>query len=375
MPPASTKKIALFTALAFLLVAALLIAWRSWPAAQSSSRQQLLQLVPTDSTAVIFLDLDEFRSSPFLAKLYSWAPRPAEDSEYAQFVHDSGFSYERDLNKAVVAISHHGASTNLLAIADGKFDRKKIETFLSRSGTSALLGKLRVFVLSGGSLDKPVSLAFLSDQRIAITDSQNLAEVLSASASQSGHAEWNSRFERLAGTPLFAVIRQDPAMRDALNTAAPGGFRSPQLSALLDQLQWISIAGKPDGDQLRVVSEGECLSDVTTGQLREFLQGIQLLAQNGLNDPKLRQQMNPDERATYLDILKSADVQKIDRGEWKTVRVVLSITPKFLDLAKVSSLTAPRVEEPAPAEKPKQKSGKSPGKERAKEHLEGQSSE
>jgi hypothetical protein len=70
--------------------------------------------------------------------------------------------------------------------------------------------------------------------------------------------------------------------------------------------------------------------------------------------------MNPDERAAYLDMLKSADVQKVDRGEWKTVRVVLSITPKFLDLANVSSLTAPRVEEPTPAEKPKQKSGKSP---------------
>jgi hypothetical protein len=69
--------------------------------------------------------------------------------------------------------------------------------------------------------------------------------------------------------------------------------------------------------------------------------------------------MNPDQRAAYLDILKSADVQKIDRGEWKTVRVVLSITPKFLDLASASSLTAPKAEEPAPAEKPKQKSGKS----------------
>jgi hypothetical protein len=360
MPPASTTKFALFAALALAFVAALLFAGHFWPETQSSSRQQLLQLVPTDSTAVIFLDLDELRSSPFLVKLYSWAPRPAEDSEYAQFVRDSGFSYERDLNKVVIAISHRGASTNLLAIADGKFERKKIETFLNRSGTPTQQGKLKVFLLDGSSHDKPVSLAFLSDQRIAVADTQNLSGLLSASTSQSGHAEWNSRYDRLAGTPLFAVIRQDAAMQSALDAAAPGGFRSPQLSALLDQLQWISIAGKPDGDHLRVVSEGECLSQVATEQLRDFLQGIQLLAQNGLNDPKLRQQMNPDEREAYLDILKSADVQKIDRGEWKTVRVVLSITPKFLDLASVSSLTVPRAEEPAPAEKPKQKSGKSP---------------
>ena len=361
MPTTSTKKFAVFAALAILIVAALLVARHFAPGAQSSSRQELLQLVPPDSTAVIFLDLDEFRTSPFLAKFYSWAPQPTEDSEYAQFVRDSGFSYERDLRKIVVAISHQGKFSSLLAIADGKFDRKKIEAFLNRSGASPQQGKLKVFLLNGRSPYRPLSLAFLSDNRIAIADSPDLAKVLSASASQSGHAEWNSRFERLAGTPLFAVIRQDPAMRDVLNAAAPGGFRSPQLSGLLDQLQWISVAGKPEGDQLRVVSEGECLSEVATGQLRDFLQGIQLLAQNGLNDPKLRQQMNPGEREVYLDILKSADVQKIDRGEWKTVRVVLSITPKFLDLASVSPLTAPKAEPPTlPAEKPKQKSGKSP---------------
>lgn len=361
MPPTSAKKLALFAALAVLVVAALIIARRSSPGAQSSARQELLQLVPPDSTAVIFLDLYEFRSSPFLAKLYSWAPRPTEDSEYAQFVRDSGFSYERDLKKIVVAISERGTSKSFLAIADGEFDRKKIEAFLNRSGVSAQQGKLRVFLLSGSSLDKPLSLAFLSDHRIAIADSQNLAEVLSAGASQSGHAEWNSRFERLGGTPAFALIRPDPRIRDTLNAAAPGGFRSPQLSGLLDQLQWISVAGKPDGDRLRLVSEGECLSEVTTARLSDFLQGIQLLAQDGLNDPKLRQQMNPNEREAYLDILKSADVQKIDRGEWKTVRVVLFITPKFLDLASVSSLTAPKAEQATPpAEKPKQKSGKSP---------------
>jgi hypothetical protein len=192
--------------------------------------------------------------------------------------------------------------------------------------------------------DKPLSLAFLSDSRIAITDSENLSAVLPGAASESGHAEWNERFERLAGTPIFAVIRQDSTLQRALNAAAPGGYRSPALSTLLNQLQWISIAGKPDGDVLRVVSEGECLSDSTASQLRDFLQGVLLLAQNGLNDAKLRQQMNSEEREAYLEILKSADVQKIDRVEWKSVRVVLFVTPRFLDLARLPSVTVPAEE-------------------------------
>src|SRR5205823_9981270 len=85
---------------------------------------------------------------------------------------------------------------------------------------------------------------------------------------------------------------------------------------------------------LRVVAEGESLSDVTASQLSDFLQGMQLLAQNGLNDPKLRQQMNPEERDVYLKLLKGTQVDKIGRGESKSVRVVFPITPQFLKIAK-----------------------------------------
>jgi hypothetical protein len=351
-----TRNVALVATLALLLVVALLVAGHYWSNSANSSRQQLWQWIPSDSAAVAFLDFEQFRQSPFLATFYSWAPHPSEDSEYAEFVRDTGFSYERDLQAALVAISTHGTSTNFLAVADGIFDRKKIEAFLDRTGAAVQQGKLKVFSIHDPSRQiRPVWLAFLSDQRIVATDAPSLASVLASAANHAGHAEWESRFDRLAGTPLFVVLRQDPVLQNALNSAAPGGLRSPQLSSLLNQLQWVSIAGKPDGQQLRTVVEGECLSDLAITQLRDILQGILLLAQNGLNDPKLRQQMNPEEREAYLEILKGAEVQKIDRGDWKTVRVALSITPKFLDLARAASLAAPTAEAPAAAEAPKEK--------------------
>jgi len=80
-----------------------------------------------------------------------------------------------------------------------------------------------------------------------------------------------------------------------------------------------------------------------------------MLAQNGLNDPKLRKQMNPDERDAYLEILKSADIQKIDRGEWKSVRVVLAITPRFLDMARASALARPATDTSSAPETSKKK--------------------
>jgi hypothetical protein len=348
MPSSRNKGILIIVAAVVLLIAGATLALHFSSGRDADERGQLLRLVPADSTAVIFLDLDQFRASPFLAKLYTWAPHPAEDSEYAQFVRDTGFSYERDLKRAAIAVSNHDATTELLAIADGKFDRKKIETFLNRSGKSTQQGKWKIYLLNASVGDRPLSLTFLSDSRIAVTDSGNLAAALSRASSEAGHGEWNERFERLAGAPLFAVIRQDPSLQDAMNAATPGGFRSPALSTLLNQLQWISIAGKPDGDVLRVVSDGECQSDRTTSQLRDVLQGVLLLAQNGLNDPRLRQQMNPEEREAYLEILKNADIQRIDRGEWKSVRVALSVTPRFLDVASLPSPVAPPDKAPTP---------------------------
>jgi len=341
MPFTSSRKLALALIAALVVIAAVLAVAHFSADSNSAARGQLLRIIPPDSTAIIFLDLDALRQSPFLAKLYAWAPAPSEDSEYSQFVGDSGFSYERDLKHLLLAISNHGPTTDLLAIADGKFDRKKMELILNKNGTASQQGQWTVFHLGSTAEKKKLSVTFLSNQRIAITDATDLSAALNAASANPSRAEWNSRFERVAGTPFFAVIRQDFAIQSALNTNAPGSFRSPQLSALLNQLQWISLAVKPDGDQLRLVAEGECLSEPTTTQLRDFLQGIVLLAQNGLNDPKLRQQINPEERQAYQEILKGADVQKLDRGEWKSVRVVLPLTTKFLDVARAASAKAP----------------------------------
>src|SRR5262249_14871436 len=90
-----------------------------------------------------------------------------------------------------------------------------------------------------------------------------------------------------------------------------------------------------EGDILRVVAEGETLTDAAASQLRDFLQGIQLLAQTGLNDGKLRQSMNPEERDAYVELVRGTEIEKINRSEAKTVRVIVPITAQFLKIAKV----------------------------------------
>ena len=332
-------------AVVIALAAASFFAYRRWTYTPTAARDEILSLLPADASAVLFIDLRELRHAPFIAALYTWAPKPQPDVDYAQFLQETGFDYERDLDLFAIAVIKHDPHTTLFAIADGKFDRPRISRYALKAGTVAKMSGHEIFFLPASEDGKKISFAFLSNRRIALTDDSNSASLASSQKRSEDADEWHARFERLAGSPLFAIIRQDAAPGAALAAQAPGGLRSPQLSALLDQLQWIVLSGKPENDRLRIVAEGESAADTTARQLADMLNGVVILAQAGLNDSKTRQRLDPTVREAYLDVLRSADISKIDRGDTKSVRVVLELTPQFLGAARSASPLSP---EPTP---------------------------
>lgn len=303
----------------------------------SATRAALLALMPPDASYVLFADVAEIRNSPFAMQLYKWVPPAQIDPEYSRFLRDTGFDYERDLDRVAIAVLKRGSAATVFAVADGRFDRKKIEAYVAHAGAPLNGGTNQIFSLPINDSSRNISLAFLRADRIALTDDSNVAALLSSPAKNEDARQWQERFERLAGSPVFAVIRQDAAASNALASQAPGGFQSPQLSALLNQLLWITLAGKPEGDTLRVVAEGECAEDRTARQLADLLGGTLLLAQAGLNGADMRRQLAPQARDAYLQILRSADIASLDRGETKSVRVIFDVTPKLLEVAKTAA--------------------------------------
>lgn len=297
-----------------------------------ATRNEMLARMPANANAVVFLDLAALRASPFLAQLFAWAPRPAPDEDYAQFMQATGFNYERDLDRVALAFSRASTGSLLFVIADGRFDRRKIEAYARRSGKIEVRNGATIFSIVPGGTSRALFFTFLREDRMAWTNDPAVAALFSQPDPFA--AEWRERYVRLAGTPLFAVIREDSSAASALAQQAPGGFRSPQLAALLAQLQWISIGAKPDGELLRVVAEGECESEATMRQLSDILSGILLLVQGGLNGADMRQKLDPQLREGYLELLRSAEVQKVDRGSSKAVRVVFDVTPKLLQAAR-----------------------------------------
>ena len=99
---------------------------------------------------------------------------------------------------------------------------------------------------------------------------------------------------------------------------------------------------KPDGDQLRVVAEGESSNEARIRQLKEMLGGLLILAQAGLDDPKTRKQLDPKLRDAYVALLKSAEVEKLDRGSSQSVRLIFEVTPQLLESARTVPMVADR---------------------------------
>ncbi len=331
---------------------ALLDAYWRWHDAGVRTRDAVLSAMPPDASAVLFADLAELRSAPFATQFYNWIPKSQADAEYAQFLRETGFDYERDLDRVAIAVIKDEKESKLFAVAEGRFDRKKIGAYASRSETRETRGGREILSVPLSDSARKISFTFLSKEEVALTDAGDLAAFLAPLPNSTDARQWRERFTREAGSPVFAVIRQDAAAGSALASRTPGGFQSPQLSALLDQLQWITLAGKPQDNALRIVAEGECTSEQTARQLADLLNGVLVLAQAGLSGPKTRQQLDPRIRDAYLELLKGADVSRFDRGETKSVRVVFDITPKLLEAATITVPAAPAPAVPAiPARK------------------------
>jgi hypothetical protein len=310
--------------------------YREFVARKESSRGDMLSSMPAGAGAVFFADVDALRHAQFFAQLLAWAPKPQADADYTQFLHDTGFDYERDLDRVAIAVEKRGTDSLLFAVADGRFDRKKITAYALKSGTCSIQKSREICSVPPSDPSRTISFTFWKNDRLALTNSAQLLELLKGPQKNADTRDWQTRFERLAGSAVFAVIRQDATLGAALSAEAPGGWRSPQLSTLLDQLQWITLAGIPENDRLRFVAEGESPAEATVRQLSDLLNGVVLIAQAGLNDAKTRQQLDPVAREAYLELLNSADISKLDRGDSKAVRVVLEITPKFLESARTT---------------------------------------
>jgi hypothetical protein len=343
----NARKKAAFGVAGGMILAAAFVLYFVWFRGALPERVALLSLMPGSAETVLFVDLNDLRQAPFFADLLAWAPTPALDPAYDQFRRDTGFDYEKDLDRIAVAFEKHEAQQIFFAVANGGFDQKKIKDYAAKSGSVQKQAGTEIFSIPvTGSLEH-ISFTFLRSDLIAFTNAADLSSFLKPPKT-SESADWHARFERVAGSPFFVILRND-GIAEAMGSQpgaqrlaqrATGGLTSPQLSSLLMQLQWISVAAKPQNDRLRIIAEGEGSEERSARQLADLLNGVVLLARAGLGNARTQQQISAPTRDVYIELLKSVEVSRVDRGDAKSVRLIFDATPQLLKSAPSSSPAA-----------------------------------
>jgi hypothetical protein len=131
-----------------------------------------------------------------------------------------------------------------------------------------------------------------------------------------------SRIQRVAGAPLFAVARTD---RLPSSIYAPL-HNSAQLEQIARSVQAITIAGQPDRDNLRITLDAECDAMKNAMQLGFLLETGKMAGSMALSDPRTRRQITKDQYDFLEALISHASINPQN----KTVRVNLVITPDML---------------------------------------------
>lgn len=299
----------------------------------SGPAPNILMELPPDATAIAYIDvaaLRKLQNSPLSAVLGLTTNGPQADREYADFVRDTGFDYARDLDQAAIAFwptnlapaANAAGDDPALAIADGRFDRPKIEAYAAHAGgKTEQRGARTIHIVPGHPV---VSFEFLSPTRIAIASGKKSADLLDVSAASQRDSAMQARINRVAGAPIFAVARTDSLPASFYTNLAS----SPQLEHLVRSIRGLSLAGQPQGDQIHVALDAECDSMKNAFEISTLLDGFRLIGSMALSDPKTRRQLQATpEQAAFLEaLIKHAQVSHQDR--W--VRVSLDLTPAML---------------------------------------------
>jgi hypothetical protein len=307
--------------------------------ADASPAPELLSEVPAGAPTLIYADLAAIRASTFYEQRPDKGPIAIPDRDYADFVQSTGFDFEKDLDRVVIASWPAGLSPDqnkqdqkkTVVVAEGRFDRRKIHDYATRKGKIDHQAGREVFLFpTDNQAGLPAgqagwnSIFFLDDHRVAIVEGPSIAPLLAQHDDGSAADPARERATRVAGSAIFAISRVPPIP----DNYSPGGVQSAQLMNLARSVRWVTLAARPEGNDLRVSIEGECQTPTDARELQAALEVFRLFGRAGLESPKTRESMDPVTFGVLESVLKTADVS----ATAERVRILVEFTPDILKL-------------------------------------------
>ncbi len=322
------------TAIAIVGAALFYFGFRRSDVANASPAPELISEVPAGATTVIYADLAAIRASTFYQQRPDKGPIAVPDRDYSDFVKSTGFDFENDLDSVAIALWPGGMSQDqskpdprkTIVLAEGRFDRRKIHDYALREGRVDHQEGREVFLFPTDDHKSWNSVSFLDDHRIAIVEGPSIAPLLDHVGDPSAPDPARERAARVAGAAVFAISRVPPIP----DNFSPGGVQSAQLINLARSVQWVTLAARPEGNDLRVSLEGECQSATDAREIQAALEMLRVFGKAGLETPKTQQSMDPATYGVLDSVLKNADVS----ASAEQVRIQMEFTPDILKLAE-----------------------------------------
>lgn len=329
----SRKTLLISAGVAAAAIAAVLLLYgnfRRSATAHASPAPELLSALPAGAPTLVYLDLAVVRASSFYQHRPDKGPIAIPNQDYANFVGSTGFDFEKDLDRVVVAswpASTGKEQRKSVVIAEGRFDRTKIRDYATRKGKLDRQQGRDVFLFPTGDRMGMNSVTFLDDHRIALVAGPSVAPLFAGHSDDPAGDPARERAARLDGAAAFAISRVPPIPN---NSGAGGmqGAAAAQLMSLARSVQWITLAARPEGDNLRISLEGECDNGTDALQLKTALELMRMFGRAGLESAKTRQSMDPAALGVLESVLKSADISATS----ERVRILVELTPDILKL-------------------------------------------
>jgi len=306
--------------------------------ANASPAPDLLSALPAGAPTVVYLDLVAMRASSFYQHRPDKGPIAVPNQDYADFVRSTGFDFEKDLDRVVIASwppTSAKEPTKNIVIAEGRFDRAKIRDYATRKGKLDHQQGREVFLFPGKDRMGMNSFTFLDDHRIALVTGPSIAPLFAPNSNDPAAADpARERAARLDGAAMFVITRVPP-IPDNAGAGGMQGAATAQLISLARSIQWLTLALRPEGDNLRISLEGECDNSTDALQLKSALELMRMFARAGLENSKPNQSMDKATLAMLQTVLTSAEVtQAAER-----VRILIELTP---DVFKLSQTPKPQ---------------------------------
>jgi hypothetical protein len=256
-----------------------------------------VRLLP-DSDAVLYANLEPIRLLTAMGK----KPAGDRDSQYEEFVRETGFDFDRDLDRAAFAI-HYGTGsdpeTRYSEILQGRFDHSKVSQYLAKLSNNAIEHyqgyDIYVIPLEGRTL----RVALLGFDTAAASNNADPAilrymidRYKGAALPFSGSALVSDYYRRVPlGSVVWTIARipQQVSMQDHSELLLPGGW-----SSLLPIGSIVIASARPLTEvhlRAQVITGSEAQARSFVGKLNAFLalfSSIDISMDGGGPDPDVK---------------------------------------------------------------------------------------